>query len=39
MKRAASPDEIAAAAVFLASDDADYVHGTTLTIDGGRLAA
>ena len=39
VKRAASPDEIAAAAVFLASDDADYVHGTTLTIDGGRLAA
>jgi NAD(P)-dependent dehydrogenase (short-subunit alcohol dehydrogenase family) len=39
VKRAASPDEIAAAAVYLASDDADYVHGTTLAIDGGRLAA
>ena len=39
IKRAASPKEIAAAAVYLASDDADYVHGTTLAIDGGRLAA
>jgi NAD(P)-dependent dehydrogenase (short-subunit alcohol dehydrogenase family) len=24
--------------VYLASDYADYVHGTTLTVDGGRLA-
>jgi NAD(P)-dependent dehydrogenase (short-subunit alcohol dehydrogenase family) len=39
VKRAASPEEIAAAAVYLASGDADYVHGTTLTVDGGRLAA
>jgi len=39
VKRAASPEEIAAAAVYLASEDADYVHGATLTIDGGRLAA
>jgi NAD(P)-dependent dehydrogenase (short-subunit alcohol dehydrogenase family) len=39
VKRAASPDEIAAAAVYLASEDADYVHGSTLAIDGGRLAA
>jgi NAD(P)-dependent dehydrogenase (short-subunit alcohol dehydrogenase family) len=31
-------DEIAAAAIYLASDYADYVHGTTLTVDGGRLA-
>jgi NAD(P)-dependent dehydrogenase (short-subunit alcohol dehydrogenase family) len=28
----------AAAAVYLASADADYAHGTTLTVDGARLA-
>ena len=38
VKRAAAPDEIAAAAVYLASEYADYVHGTKLTVDGGRLA-
>jgi NAD(P)-dependent dehydrogenase (short-subunit alcohol dehydrogenase family) len=37
--RAASPAEIAAAAVYLAGPAADYVHGSTLAIDGGRLAA
>ena len=29
------PDDIGKAAVWLASDDSDYVHGTTLFIDGG----
>jgi NAD(P)-dependent dehydrogenase (short-subunit alcohol dehydrogenase family) len=33
-----APDEIAAAAVYLATEYADYVHGTTLTVDGERLA-
>lgn len=32
-------DDIAPAAVFLASDDARYVHGTTLMVDGGWTAA
>lgn len=34
-KRAAEPREVAALAVYLASDDADYVTGQTFTIDGG----
>jgi NAD(P)-dependent dehydrogenase (short-subunit alcohol dehydrogenase family) len=33
-----SPDDIAAAAAFLASDDAKFITGTTLVVDGGRLA-
>lgn len=36
--RPASPDEIAAAAVYLASNESDFVHGITLPVDGGRLA-
>jgi hypothetical protein len=31
--------EIAAAAVSLASDEADFMHGATLAVDGGRVAA
>lgn len=34
-KRAAEPGEIARLAVFLASSDADYVTGSTYTMDGG----
>ena len=34
-KRIGEPEDIACAAVWLASDEADYVTGTTLYVDGG----
>ena len=33
-----TPQAIAHAAVFLASDEAEFVHGTVLDVDGGRLS-
>jgi 2-deoxy-D-gluconate 3-dehydrogenase len=36
--RFADPSEIAGAAVFLASDAANYCHGSVITVDGGWLA-
>jgi NAD(P)-dependent dehydrogenase (short-subunit alcohol dehydrogenase family) len=36
--RPGTPDEIAAAVAYLASDDAAFTHGTVLHIDGGRTA-
>ena len=36
--RPATPEEIAAGIVFLATDDASFVHGAVLAADGGRSA-
>ncbi|MDO8664171.1 MAG: SDR family NAD(P)-dependent oxidoreductase [Candidatus Liptonbacteria bacterium] len=38
LKRIGKPEEISAAVVFLASDEASYVVGATFYIDGGWLA-
>ena len=36
--RPAQPDEIAAAITFLVTDQASFVHGALLPVDGGRIA-
>ncbi|MCU1645753.1 MAG: ycdF 1 [Nocardia sp.] len=38
MKRFAAPEEIARPAVFLASDEASYITGAVLAVDGGLTA-
>lgn len=38
LRRPGTPEEMAACCVFLASDEARYVTGTTLVADGGGLA-
>lgn len=37
-RRLSTPDEVAAAVVFLASDDAANIHGAILSVDGGWAA-
>ena len=38
MRRAGQPEEVAACALFLASDDASFVTGSQLVVDGGFTA-
>jgi NAD(P)-dependent dehydrogenase (short-subunit alcohol dehydrogenase family) len=38
VRRLGQPEDIAKAAAFLLSDDAAYVNGTILTLDGGTMA-
>jgi NAD(P)-dependent dehydrogenase (short-subunit alcohol dehydrogenase family) len=37
--RGGMPEEVAQAAVFLASDEASYITGATLFVDGGQMAS
>jgi NAD(P)-dependent dehydrogenase (short-subunit alcohol dehydrogenase family) len=34
--KSGTPDAVAHAAVYLASDEAEFVHGTVIDVDGGR---
>jgi NAD(P)-dependent dehydrogenase (short-subunit alcohol dehydrogenase family) len=38
MRRIGQPEEVAATVVWLCSDDASYITGATIPIEGGKLA-
>ncbi len=38
LKRLARPEEVANAVVFIASDEASFITGASLPVDGGKLA-
>lgn len=38
LKRMGQPEEVAAAVAFMASEDASFITGATLTVDGGLTA-
>jgi NAD(P)-dependent dehydrogenase (short-subunit alcohol dehydrogenase family) len=38
LKRVGQPEEVAAAVVWLCSEESGFITGTTLTMDGGKLA-
>ncbi len=38
MQRIGEPSEVASAYAFLASDEASFIHGTTLSVDGGLIS-
>jgi NAD(P)-dependent dehydrogenase (short-subunit alcohol dehydrogenase family) len=35
--RSGTPDAVAYVAIYLASDEARFVHGTVIDVDGGRV--
>lgn len=38
LRRTGTPEDVAAVIAFLASDDASFVHGDAILVDGGQLA-
>jgi NAD(P)-dependent dehydrogenase (short-subunit alcohol dehydrogenase family) len=38
LRRLATPEDVAAAVAYLVSDDAQYVTGATIRVDGGYTA-